>query len=121
MFHHILYDDREENLAQINGKDLTKYTDTYVKVIVKSKTNPYLFDKFMTNLYEVNPLDVDIIEDFTKLDNDTIAEDSLDQAEDTLTIINRYIDASESDSIDPIILKKVIRDLYNEALNRDDI
>jgi DNA repair exonuclease SbcCD nuclease subunit len=121
MFHHIPYDDKTHTMAEINGMDLSKYTNTQVKVVIVSKTNPHLFDKFMTNLYDVNPSDVTVVEDFTELNDDTIAEDALDQAEDTLTIINKYIDASESDSIDPAKLKSMVKELYNEALNREDV
>ena len=60
MFHRVVYDDREESITEINNKDLTKFTNTYVKVVVINKTNPYLFDKFMNNLYEVNPIDITI-------------------------------------------------------------
>lgn len=121
IFHHVRYDDKINSMAEINSMDLSKYTDTYVKVIIVNKTNPPLFERFMSNLDKVNPADVTIVEDFTNLDDDSIAEDALDQAEDTLTIINKYIDTSPNGSVDPSKLKTVIRDLYNRALNQQDI
>ena len=60
MFHKIVYDDKEESITEITGKDLSKYTNTYVKVVVVNKTNPFLFDRFMENLYKVNPIDITI-------------------------------------------------------------
>ena len=70
MFHKILYDDKVDTIKEIDGKDLSQYKNTYVKVVVVNKTNPYLFDKFMNNLYNVNPLDITIAEDFTELSFD---------------------------------------------------
>ncbi len=67
IFHKIKYDDKEESITDITNKDLSVYTGTYVKVVVINKTNPYLFDKFMNSLYNVNPVDITIAEDFTEL------------------------------------------------------
>ena len=118
MFHRIIYDDKEESITEINNKDLTKFTNTYVKVVVLNKTNPYLFDKFMANLYEVNPIDVTIAEDFTDL-TEGVEDDMLDQAEDTLTIINKYVDSINEEHIDANRLKTVLKELYVEALNQE--
>ena len=116
MFHRIIYDDKEESITEINNKDLTKFTNTYVKVVVLNKTNPYLFDKFMANLYEVNPIDVTIAEDFTDL-TEGVEDDMLDQAEDTITIINKFVDGIKEEHIDNEKLKTVLKELYVEALN----
>lgn len=118
MFYRILYDDKEKSITEINGMDLNKYTNTYVKVVVVNKTNPYLFDKFMNNLYNVNPIDITIAEDFTDL-TEGVEDDMIDQAEDTVTIINKYVDALKEDHIDNDKLKNVLRELYVEALNTE--
>ena len=120
IFHQIKYDDKEEGFA-LASKDLSEYTNTYVKVVVLNKSNPHLFERFITRLYEVNPTDVTILEDFTNLGDDTIAENSLDQADDTLTIINKYIDASGYENLDTDTLKNLMHELYVEALNQTDI
>jgi DNA repair exonuclease SbcCD nuclease subunit len=118
MFHRISYDDKVESITDVTNKDLTKYTNTYVKVVVVNKTNPYLFDKFMANLYEVNPIDVTISEDFQEL-TEGVDDDILDQAEDTLTIINKYVDGITENHIDNNKLKTVLKELYVEALNQE--
>ena len=41
----------------------------------------------------------------------------IDQAEDTLTILNKYIDSIPTDNIDNNKLKGIFRELYLEALN----
>ena len=118
MFHRITYDDKENSITEINNKDLAKYTNTYVKVVVVNKTNPYLFDKFMNNLYNVNPIDITIAEDFTDL-TEGVEDDILDQAEDTVTIINKYVDSIKEEHIDNDKLKSVLKELYVEALNQE--
>ena len=116
MFHRIAYDDKEESITEINNRDLSKYTGTYVKVVVLNKTNPYLFDKFMNNLYNINPIDITIAEDFTDL-TEGVEDDMIDQAEDTMTIIGKYVDGIKEEHIDNEKLKTVMRELYVEALN----
>jgi len=118
MFHKIVYDDKEESITEINNKDLSKYTSTYVKVVVLNKTNPYLFDKFMDNLYKVNPVDITIAEDFTDL-TEGVEDDMVDQAEDTLTILNKYVDSIQENNLDNEKLKSILQELYVEALNSE--
>ena len=117
MFHKITYDDKVDTITEVTNKDLSKYTNTYVKVVVVNKTNPFLFDRFMENLYKVNPIDITIAEDFTDL-TEGVEDDMIDQAEDTLTIVNKYIDTLSED-ISKDKLKNIMRELYVEALNTE--
>ena len=116
MFYRILYDDKKESITEITNKDLSKYTNTYVKVVVINKTNPYLFDKLIENLYAVNPIDITIVEDFTDL-TEGVEDDTIDQAEDTITIINKFVDGIKEEHIDNEKLKTIMKELYVEALN----
>jgi hypothetical protein len=118
MFHRIVYDDKEQSITEITNKNLDKYTNTYVKVVVVNKTNPYLFDKFMSNLYNVNPVDITIAEDIIDL-TEGLDDDIVNQAEDTITIINKYVDGIKEEHIDNNRLKTVLRELYVEALNTE--
>jgi hypothetical protein len=118
MFHRIVYDDKEQSITEITSKNLDKYTNTYVKVVVVNKTNPYLFDKFMSNLYNVNPVDITIAEDIIDL-TEGLDDDIVNQAEDTITIINKYVDSIKEEHIDNNRLKTVLRELYVEALNTE--
>lgn len=118
MFHRITYDDKSESITDITQKDLSSFTNTYVKVVVVNKTNPYLFDKFMNNLYNVNPADITIAEDFTDL-TEGVEDDMIDQAEDTLTVLNKFVDSIKEDNIDNGKLKNILRELYVEALNTE--
>jgi DNA repair exonuclease SbcCD nuclease subunit len=118
MFHRITYDDKLESITELTSKDFSIYNGTYVKVVVVNKTNPYLFDRFMAKLYEVNPIDITIAEDFTDL-TEGVEDDMVDQAEDTITIINKFVDGIQEEHIDNDKLKTLIREVYVEAINQE--
>jgi DNA repair exonuclease SbcCD nuclease subunit len=113
MFYKIIFDGKNENIESVTNRDFSAYSDKIVKVIVENKDNDYLFELFFDCLYKVMPLDISIIEnavDYNQLsDNDMI-----DQAEDTITILNKYIDSINSD-IDAMRLKNLIHEIYVEA------
>jgi hypothetical protein len=91
--------------------------NTYVKVVVVNKQNPYLFDHVIDSVYKASASDIAIVEDFNDelLNND---DDLVDQAEDTITILNKYIDNLQLD-IEADKLKGIMRELYVEALNTE--
>ena len=111
----IIYNDNETNFEHWKAYDYGKHKDTYVKVVVVNKQNPYLFEHVIDNLYRASCSDIAIVEDFT----DTMVDDDIvDQAEDTMTILSKYIDALELD-VENDKLKKIMRELYVEALTTE--
>jgi len=118
MFHKIVYDDVAESVTDISNKDLSKYTQTYVKVVVLNKTNPYIFEKFIERLHEVDPIDVTIVEDTSDiLDNDSV--DEVNESEDTLCILNKFVDSIQEENIENNKLKKILHEIYVEALSSE--
>lgn len=115
MFHRVIYDDSDTSQTQT---DFSRLKDRYVKVVVVSKTNPYQFDRFMDSIYSSEPADVKIVEDFSEL-TEGLDEDIINEAEDTLTILNKYIDGIGETNIDNSKLKNILRELYIEAVNTD--
>ena len=85
-----------------------------LKVIIKNKTNPYLFDMFIDRLEKVNPADMQIVEDHLNLGL-VDDEEIVDEAEDTLTIFRKYVNNMTTD-INKEKLNKTISDVYAEAL-----
>jgi DNA repair exonuclease SbcCD nuclease subunit len=117
MFNKVLYDDGETDFEFWKSYEFSRLKNTYVKVVVLNKQNPFLFDHVIDNLYKVGVSDLTIVEDF----NDLIVENDdeiINQAEDTITILNKYIDNLELD-IESEKLKKLMRELYVEALNTE--
>jgi len=116
MFHRLVYDDKVSSISDIMQLSFADYTAKYVKVVVVNKTNPYLFDQYMNKLYDVNPADITIVEDALDL-TDEAEDDKIDEAEDTITIINKYVDGLQNEGIDSTRLKNMMREIYVEALN----
>lgn len=117
MFHKISYDDGEQDFEFWKNFDYNSYKDTYIKIVVLNKQNPYLFDNVLDNLYKVGICDISIVEDFS---DNSIEDDQelIDQAEDTMTILGKYIDNLTLD-VEPNKLKNVMREVYIEALNTE--
>lgn len=114
MFHKVCYDDLEQDFDFWNDFNYDHLKDTYVKVIVLNKQNPYLFDTVIDNLQKANAADITIVEDFTE---GTLSDDEIiDQAEDTLTTLNKFIDGLTL-NVEPDKLKTIMRELYVESLN----
>lgn len=117
MFHKILYDDGEQDFEFWKNFDYNLFKDTYLKIVVLSKQNPYLFDNVLDNFYKVGICDISIVEDFSDISIED-DQDLINQAEDTMTILGKYIDNLALD-VEPIKLKNVMREVYIEALNTE--
>jgi len=117
IFHKINYDDNGKSLEDFQKIDFDQYKDNYVKVVVLNKQNPFLFDYLTDNLYKIGAADIAIVEDYN---DDIIVNDSdiIDQAEDTMTILSKYIDGLTL-NVEPDRLKSVLRELYVEALHTE--
>lgn len=117
MFHKVWYDDEGKTNDEVLTRNFDPFNKSYVKLIVQNKTNPFLFDLFLSKIYEKSPLDVTIVEDHRNM-QDISEEDLADQAEDTLTILSKYIGQMET-NVNKDELDKYMRTLYNEALNME--
>jgi hypothetical protein len=113
IFTQIRYDDSEANETIPLSVEEERTRGKFVRIIVDKKTKPYLFEKFVDSVYASAPHGVTIIEDLQPDQNGDSEE--VDLGEDTITIINREIEALQNLS-DPKRLKTLVRDLYTECL-----
>ena len=80
-------------------------------MIVKKKTKPRKFEKFVDKLYNSNVAELKIIENFQFQE----AEDfEAFESEDTLSILNRYVEDSEI-NLEKSRIQKMLQDVYREA------
>ena len=119
MFNKVMYDDKIHDFEYWKTYDFDSLKDTYVKVVVLNKQNPYLFDTVLDTLYKKGIADISIVEDFSDIVFDQDQE-LIDQAEDTMTILSKYID-NLSLNVENEKLKSLMRELYVEALNSEMI
>lgn len=116
LFYKLWYDDTDKNFEEYtNHFNYNDYQDTYVKVIVQNKTNPYLFDVILDNLYKANPANISIVEDNKNMDQQS-EEEIISEAEDTLTSLYKYVDNMKT-NVDKNRLNQLFADLYTEAQN----
>ncbi len=70
-----------------------------------------MFEKFLDKLYSVGVQELKIIENFDIQESEDF---DVDEEENTISILNRYIDESEFD-LDKNIIKGIFQDLYRQA------
>ena len=107
----IYYDDTQNDYRTHN---LKQYKDNYVKVIVVNKKDLYQFDQFIERLLKADSHEVKIIEDFSDLDANTVSDDIVENTQDTMTLLSKYIDELDI-TLDKGRLKNLQRQLYTEA------
>lgn len=116
LFYKVKYDDSKfKGLESFKVLDFSYLKDTYVKVIVINKTNPYWFDLFIDKIEKENPIHVQIVDDNLSLDL-VDDDDILQNVDDTLTILHKSIDSMATE-VDKTRLDNLFRTLYNEALD----
>ena len=79
--------------------------------MVRKKSDQVKFEKFIDKLYNVNVAELKIVENFGLKE---AGEFEAFESEDTLSILNRYIEESEVD-LDKSRVQKMIQDIYQEA------
>ncbi len=114
LFNKVVYDDEGKTFEDIMGQNLSNLKDTYVKVIVKSKSNPYWFDQFINRLESLPVLNVQAVDDHLNLnlEND---EDIIDQAESTIEILQKSIKQISIKEEYEKPLTQLLYDLYSQA------
>ena len=106
LHYNVYYDDTNYKLF-----NTSPYKNKIVKVIVRKKSKIKEFEKFIDKLYASGVQDLKIIENFEVQESE---EFDINEDENTLSILNRYIEESEFD-LDKNIIKNIFQDLYREA------
>jgi DNA repair exonuclease SbcCD nuclease subunit len=115
IFKKIVYDDTALKPSDVTKADYSQYKNSIVKVIVKNKTNPYLFDTFIDKIEATGVIELQTVEDHFNLDS-TEDFEIVDESENTIDICNKYVDSIDYPGLDKSKLKRVMMELYNEAL-----
>ena len=107
----IYYDDTQNNYSNYNFKDCR---DKFIKLIVVNKKDLFQFDQFVDKLLKADSHEVKIIEDFSDLGANTVSDDIVENTEDTMTLLSKYIKELDT-SLDKDRLINYQRQLYTEA------
>jgi DNA repair exonuclease SbcCD nuclease subunit len=106
LFYNIYYEDTPHQTF-----DSSEYVSKIVKVIVRKKSKPKDFERFIDKLYKIGIQDLKIVENFEIPENENFV---IDEEENTISILNRYIDESECD-FDKNMIKGIFEELYKQA------
>jgi DNA repair exonuclease SbcCD nuclease subunit len=106
LFYNVYYEDTNYKLY-----NATQLKNKIVKLIVRKKSDPKNFEKFIDKLYSSGIQDLKIIENFVLEESENF---EIEEEESTISILNRYIDESDIE-FDKNIIKNIFQDLYRQA------
>ena len=106
MFYNIYYEDTPHQMFNVR-----EYEGKIVKVIVRKKTDHKEFEKFVDKLYDANVYDLKFVESVELVVPEHF---EAEESEDTLSILNRYVDESEV-QLDKTVLTTMLQSIYKEA------
>ena len=106
LFYNIYYED-----TPYQTFNTEEYKNKLVKLIVRKKTKPKSFEIFVDKLYSSGVQDLKIVENFSIPENEKF---EVDEEENTISILNRYIEDSEV-SFDKTIVKGILQEIYQKA------
>jgi DNA repair exonuclease SbcCD nuclease subunit len=117
MFYKVPYNDDNLLYDEVVNADYSHLASKYVKIVVEKRDNTFLFDTLMDQISKHNPAELSVVEDFTDYTETDVSEE-VDQAEDTITILSKYVDGLTL-PVESGIIKDILRDVYNEALSME--
>jgi len=112
IFEKIHYNDKTTNYSEV---DVSQYDQKFIKVFVENRDDYYAFDKFLDRLYnDIDVWDLKVVEDFSDLNVDFVSDNVVEDSQDTLSLLDRYV--SEIDTnLDKNRIKDKLKSLYIEA------
>lgn len=114
----VWYTDKDRELSQVLDFDFASLSETNVKVIVTDKTNPYWFEKYIEQVNQSGAYSVQVVDDHKNLDSE-LSEDEVLDAEDTFSVITKYVQGLETDEDSKAELQAILRNLYIAAQNME--
>ena len=88
------------------------YKDKIVKLFIKSRKSQLEYDKFLDKLLKAGIIDLKVVEN--TIVNDTEVDLDGEKIEDTLTLLNKYIEDSDFD-LEKERVKTLLKEVYLEA------
>lgn len=121
IFNRFVYNDSvyAQPIDAITKCNFSRAKNSFVKVVVAKKTDPFIFDKYISQMQLAGPHELKIIENFDEFAGLAIQDDQV-SLEDTGKLLNTYIDAAETD-LNKTMLKALMQELYVEAQSQGTI
>ena len=106
IFLNLYYEDDDAQLL-----DTREFAGKILKLIVRKKTDPKKFERYIDKIYASDVHELKILENFQLQENE---EFEAFESEDTLSIWNRYVEESEID-LQKSTIQDIIKEVYQEA------
>ena len=106
IFHNLYYEDDDAQLL-----DTRQFAGKILKLIVRKKSDPKKFERYIDKIYASDVHELKILENFQLQENE---EFEAFESEDTLSILNRYVEESEID-LQKSTIQDIIKEVYQEA------
>jgi hypothetical protein len=114
MFYRLVYDDTVDSTRDmVENGIFDLYTGTYVKVMIQSKTDKVLFDRFIHKLDQAMPADVSLIDNTAILE---FSREEVDDIDDAPAIIMDTVNTVSKEQIRKPLNEMLIR-LYQDAMS----
>lgn len=94
--------------------DISILKDKFVKVIVSSKKDSYLFEQFIDNLTKIGCYEIKIIEDIVDVSSEVDNEVNITN---TMDVVSNYINNMEVEDNMKDVVNVYMKELYLEAIN----
>jgi DNA repair exonuclease SbcCD nuclease subunit len=115
IFYKVKYNDSQESFNELSNTNYDHLLNKYVKVVIENRCNPILFDALVEKITSAHPAELSIVEDYSDILKE--AENiEIDEAQDTVTILNKYVDGLTLGE-DSSKIKSILREVYTEALS----
>lgn len=118
-FYRFVYDDRNDVAGLAKSVKSTDLKDKYIKVIVKSKKKPRVFEAFINLIETQAPADLNILDE-TNFVREVQDGETSDAFTDTLSVIQNYINVDMETDLSKDKLFANMAMLYNDALEMTD-
>ena len=106
MFYNIYYED-----TSYQTFDTREYENKIVRVIVRKKTDTKKFEKFIDKLHSSGVSELKVVENFQIQESEDF---EAFESEDTMSILNRYIEDAEV-NLEKQVIQKILQEVYQEA------
>lgn len=110
LFKKIMYNDEQIDYNNIDTPDCKH---KFVKVVVQTKSDQFMFERFLDKIQAQDIYELKIAENFQEFLGENVDDDGIN-VEETTELLSTYIDNVETD-LDKARIKSEMSDLMNEA------
>ena len=106
MFHKIYYNDEKADYG-----DLSKYENSYVKIIIENRNNSYLFQVLMDKLVDVGVGHISVVDNMFDIEDLGDDIENMEDVEDTMSVIKSCVDGLQIENKESLNI--LMQNLYN--------